>query len=124
MKSLVPLGCSDLLLQEQVDFITIEEMESAKRACDLLYESRKKTKNREWMRDRDKLLFAMLRATGGRVSDVLMMSTDKLSYMDNKLSFVVKERKSKKKTTGVFWHEITLDPTTLGEIADYANKWN
>ena len=76
------------------------------------------------MRDRDKLLFSMFWATGGRVSDVLMMSTDKLSYMDNKLSFVVKERKSKKKTTGAFWHEITLDPTTLGEIADYANKWN
>jgi integrase len=125
MKSLVPLGNSDLLLQEQVDHIILEEMEAVKRACEIQFEKRKKTLNREWMRDRDMLLITMLWVTGGRVSDVLMMCSDKLSFKDNKITFVVKKRKSKKKkAAGVFWHEVTLDPATLGEIADYVNKWH
>jgi len=60
LTSLVPLGLADLLLREQIDFITLEEMERVKRACDLLYDDRKNTENRAWIRDRDKLLITML----------------------------------------------------------------
>ena len=120
MQSLVPFSKGDLLLKEQVDHITLEEVEALKRACDIAYEKTSKTANYQWIRDRDKLLISVLWASGARVSDALGMTKDKISFVDHTITFLVHKRKSKKKSTGgAFWHTITIDGVTIGEIADY-----
>ena len=51
------------------------------------------------------------------------MTADKISFKDRTITFLVHKRKSKKKNTGgVYWHTITIDNETIGEIADYTNK--
>jgi integrase len=124
MQSLVPFAKGDLLLKEQVDHITLDEVDALKRACDIANENTSKTANYEWIRDRDKLLIAVLWASGARVSDALGMVASKISFVDHSITFLVHKRRSKKKNTdGKFWHTITIDGVTIGEIADYTNKW-
>ena len=125
MQSLVPFAKPNLLLQEQVDHASLAEVEALKRACDIAFEKTSKTDNYEWIRDRDKLLIAVLWASGSRISDALGMTKDKISYVDHSITFLVHKRKSKKKNTdGKFWHTITIDNFTISEIADYTNKWD
>lgn len=125
MQSIVPFAKPNLLLQEQVDHVTLAEVEALKRACDIAYEKTSKTANYQWIRNRDKLLIAVLWTSGARISDSLGMTKDKISYVDHSITFLVHKRKSMKKNTGgAFWHTITIDCVTIGEIADYVNKWN
>lgn len=124
MNSLVPFGGGDLLLKEQVDHITLREVESLKRACDIAYERSKQTENYKWIRDRDKLLLQVLWTTGARVSDVVGMESTNIKFMDKTIKFLVHKRKSHKTKTQEFWHTITLDPDTVGEIMDYMQTWN
>jgi integrase/recombinase XerD len=131
LTSLVPLGESDILLQEEHDHITLEEVLALKRSCDIVYERSSKTENYHWIRDRDKLLFSLLWATGARVTDALNMKTTEISFTNNTIRFLVMKRKvhsKDKKKRKVeppreFWHTITLDNRTLHEIADYSNTW-
>src|SRR5665647_3053157 len=124
MQSLVPFAKGDLLLKEQVDHITLDEVEALKRACDIAFEKTSPTENYRWIRDRDKLLLSVMWASGARVSDALSMTADKISFKDRAIAFLVHKRKSKKKNTGgAYWHKITIDNETIGEIADYTNKW-
>ena len=60
MQSLVPFAKGDLLLKEQVDHITLDEVEALKRACDIAFEKTSQTENYRWIRDRDKLLIAVM----------------------------------------------------------------
>jgi integrase len=125
MQSLIPFAKPNLLLKEQVDHITLEEVEALKRACNISYEKTSNTDNYEWIRDRDNLLISVLWASGARISDALGMSKDKISFVDHSITFLVHKRKSKKKNTdGEFWHTITIDGVTISEIADYVNKWD
>ena len=125
MQSLVPFAKGDLLLKEQVDHVTLNEVEALKRACDIAFEKTSKTDNYEWIRDRDKLLISVMWASGARVSDVLGMTADKISFKDRTINFLVHKRRSKKKNTGgAYWHTITIDNETLHEIGDYSQKWN
>ena len=124
MQSIVPFAKPNLLLKEQVDHVSLAEVEALKRACDIAYEKTSKTANYEWIRDRDRLLIAVLWASGARISDALGMIATKISFVDHSITFLVHKRKSKKKNTdGKFWHTITIDGVTIGEIADYTNKW-
>lgn len=124
MQSLVPFAKGDLLLKEQADHITLDEVEALKRACDIAFEKTSQTENYRWIRDRDKLLIAVMWASGARVSDALSMTADKISFKDRTITFLVHKRKSKKTNTGdAYWHTITIDNETIGEIADYTNKW-
>lgn len=43
MQSLVPFAKGDLLLKEQVDHITLDEVEALKRACDIAFEKTSQT---------------------------------------------------------------------------------
>jgi len=125
MNSLVPFGGGDLLLKEQVDHIELFEVEALKRACDIAYENSKQTENYRWIRDRDKLLLQMLWTTGGRVTDVLGMSVDRLSFKDRTIKFLVHKRKSHKvRTGGEYWHTVNIDMETLTEIMDYVQVWS
>src|SRR5665647_1448529 len=125
MQSLVPFAKGDLLLKEQVDHVTLNEVEALKRACDVAFEKTSKTDNYEWIRDRDKLLISVMWASGARVSDVLGITADKISFKDRTITFLVHKRRSKKKNTGgAYWHTITIDNETLHEIGDYSQKWN
>lgn len=125
MQSLVPFAKGDLLLKEQVDHITLDEVEALKRACDIAFEKTSPTENYRWIRDRDKLLIAVMWATGARVSDALSMTADKISFKDRTITFLVHKRKSKKKSTdGAYWHTIIIDNETLHEIDDCSQKWN
>ena len=125
MQSLVPFAKGDLLLKEQVDHVTLNEVEALKRACDIAFEKTSQTENYGWIRDRDKLLIAVLWASGARVSDVLGMTADKVLFKERTITFLVHKRRSKKKnTSGAYWHTITIDNETLHEIGDYSQKWN
>lgn len=125
MNSLVPFGGGDLLLKEQVDYLELHEVDSLKRACDIIYEQSKQTETDEWIRDRDKLLIQMLWSTGARVTDALDMVVYNFKFAERSAQFIVHKRKSKKVSTGgEFWHTIVMDSETLGEIMDYVQKWS
>ena len=125
MNSLVPFGGGDLLLKEQVDYIELYEVDSLKRACDIVFEQGKQTEIDEWIRDRDKLLLQMLWSTGARVTDVLDMVVYNIKFGESSIQFIVHKRKSTKASTGgEFWHTIPIDSQTLGEIMDYIQKWS
>lgn len=132
MTSLIPYGNSNITLQEEVDHIKLYEVEALLRACDMAFERSIQSENYKWIRDRDKLLFTVLWSTGARVTDVLSMSTNGISYRDASIHFLVKKRKVyKKQKKGMpkgkpepYWNTITLDPKTLGSIADYCNEWD
>lgn len=125
MNSLVPFGGGDLLLREQVDHIELFEVESLKRACDIAYEKSKQTENYHWIRDRDKLMFTMMWATGARVTDVLDMSTERINFRDKSIKFLVHKRRSTKlKSGGEFWHTISIDMETLSQIMDFMQTWS
>lgn len=125
MNSLVPFGGGDLLLKEQVDHVELHEVEAFKRACDIAYEKSKQTENYRWIRDRDKLLIQMLWATGARVSDVVEMCSTNIIFKEKTIKFLVHKRRSHKvKTNGEFWHVISIDLETLGEIMDYVQTYS
>lgn len=115
---------SDLMLQKPVDYITLQECEALKRACDIVFERSGHTENDEWMRDRDKLLFSMMWATGARITDVLNMNSDNIDFKNRTIRFIVKKRKDKTRADGQFWHNVTLDMETLSEIMDYMQTWS
>lgn len=125
MNSLVPYGGGDLLLKEQVDHIELFEVESLKRACDMFYEKSTKTEEYQWIRDRDKLLLQMLWSTGARITDVLCMESTNISFKEKTIKFLVHKRKSHKlKTNGEFWHTISIDLETLGDVMDYIQTYS
>lgn len=126
----MPFGGSDLLLQESVDYLQYEEFQALRRACDLKYEQGPKTDIAAWERDRDKLLWALMWVTGGRVSDVLEMTSDRFNFKEKTVTYLVKKRKSKqkrgkgKKEASEFWHTVSIDMETLAEVMDYIQTWD
>lgn len=124
----MPFGGSDLLLQESVDYLKPEEFQALRRACDLKFEQGPKTEVAAWERDRDKLLFALMWVTGGRVSDVIEMTSDRFNFKEKTITYLVKKRKSKqkrgKKEASEFWHTVSIDMETLAEVMDYIQTWS
>lgn len=108
----------------------LEEFQALRRACDLKQEQGPKTETAEWERDRDKLLWALMWVTGGRVSDVLEMTSDRFNFKEKTITYLVKKRKSKqksgkgKKEASEFWHTVSLDMETLAEVMDYIQTWD
>lgn len=124
MNKLIPFSNSDLVLKKSVDYITLEESEAIKRACDMIYEKTSHSEGDMFTRDRDKLLLTMMWTTGARISDVLAMSSEKINYKDRSITFLVKKRKNKDRTDLQFWHTVTLDMETLTEIMAYIQTWS
>lgn len=115
---------SNIMLQKPVDYITLQEFEALKRACDIVFERSKHTENDEWMRDRDKLLLSLMWSTGAQITDVLQMSSDLIDFKNRTIKFLVKKRKDRTRPDGQFWHTVTLDMETLTEIMDYMQTWS
>lgn len=124
MNSLVQRNDSSMALRKLVDYITLDEFESLKRACDIVYERSNHSDNDTWMRDRDKLLLSMMWTTGARITDVLWMSSELIDFKNQTIKFLVRKRKDTKKADGKFWHTVTLDMQTLSEIMDYMQTWS
>jgi integrase/recombinase XerD len=115
-----------MVLQQEVDHIKLNEVEALLRACDMAYERSIKSDNYRWIRDRDKLLITIMWSTGARVTDVVNMKKDGISYRDSSITFLVKKRKIKDKKKGTvkpYYNSIILESRTMGEIADYCNNW-
>jgi integrase/recombinase XerD len=128
MTSIIPYKHKGVVnvLDKAVDYITIDEHNSIKRAVDIVYERSSHSENDHWMHDRDALLVQMLWTTGARITDVLAMSSKKLDFNNRNIEFLVKKRKRIDKKTKVkseFWHKITLDMETLTEIMAYIHSW-
>lgn len=124
MNSLVQYNNSSIVLQKPVNYITLEEFEALKRACDIVYERSSHTENDAWIRDRDKLLFSMMWATGARITDVLNMSTDLIDFKNRTIKFLVRKRKDKEAKNNEFWHCVNIDMETLTEIMDFMQCWS
>jgi integrase/recombinase XerD len=113
-----------MMLKKPVAYITIDELESLKRACDIVFERSAHTENDEWIRDRDKLLLSVMWATGARITDVLWMSTELIDFKNHTIKFLVRKRKDKERSDKQFWHTVNLDMETLSEIMDYMQIWS
>lgn len=125
MNSLVQYSnSSSMMLQKPVDYITLDEYEALKRACDIVFERSGHTENDAWMRDRDKLLLSLMWSTGARITDVLWMSTELIDFKNRTIRFLVRKRKDKKSVNHEYWHTVTIDMETLTEIMDYMQTWN
>lgn len=124
MSQLIPYqNRSNLMLRKPVSYITLDESETIKRACDVVFERSSHTKNDEWIRDRDQLLLQLLWVSGARITDVLYMSTDQIIFKDRTIRFLVRKRKDKNSVNQEFWHTISIDMESLSEIMDYIQKW-
>lgn len=138
MNKLIPYGRSNLMLRKPVDHIGVEDVKALLRAIDLWYERSAKTKNNQWIRDRDKLLLHMMWVTGARITDVLNMQTDKMNYRTHTLTFLIKKRKDKKKDSAGkivrnedsepiledHWHRLRIDNETYSQFNDYIQTWS
>src|SRR5664280_197509 len=94
MSQIVPYSYTkSLMLKKPVAYITLDEHYTIKRACDIVFEKSKHSKNDQWIHDRDQLLIQMLWTTGARVTDVLAMSTDKIDFTAHSIRFLVRKRK-------------------------------
>lgn len=113
-----------MVLKKPVDYISLDEFEALKRACDIVYERSNHTENDAWMRDRDKLLFSMMWATGARITDVLWMSSDLIDFKNRTIKFLVRKRKDKEAKNNEFWHCVNIDMETLTEVMDYMQRWS
>lgn len=125
MNSLVHFtNSSSMMLKKPVNYITLDEYEALKRACDIVYERSRHTENDEWMRDRDKLLLSIMWATGARITDVLCMSSDLIDFKNRTIKYLVRKRKDKEAKNSEFWHCVNIDMETLTEIMDYMQRWS
>lgn len=125
MNSLVQFNnSSSMVLKKAVHYITFDEFESLKRACDIIFERSAHSENDEWMLDRDKLLLSVMWATGARITDVLNMSSDLIDFKNRTITFLVRKRKNGERADKQFWHCVTLDMETLSEIMDYMQRWS
>jgi integrase/recombinase XerD len=124
MNQLVPYSNrSSMMLKKPVEYITLQEAESIKRACDIVYKKSSHSENDEWIRDRDRLLLQMMWTTGARISDVLSIEDNNINFTNKTVTFLVKKRKDKDNKTGEFWHTISIDMETLGELMAYIHSW-
>ena len=115
---------SSMVLRKPVEYLTLAEAETMKRACDIIYERSNHSKNDMWLRDRDKLLLQMMWTTGARISDVLSITDNYINFTDKTVRFLVKKRKDKDRADGQFWHTISIDMETLTEIMAYIHTWS
>lgn len=125
MKQLVPFNQrqSSLMLKKHVEYLTLDEAESIKRAVDILYERSNHTKYDQWVRDRDKLLLSLMWTTGARISDVLSFTDNSINFAKKTITFLVQKRKDPDHPKGEFWLELSIDMETLSEIMAYVHSW-
>lgn len=125
MNQIIPYNKqSDLMLRKPVQYLTLDEAESIKRACDIIYERSSHTKNDAWIRDRDRLLLSLMWCTGARISDMLCMSSEHLNFKERTITYLVKKRKQKNSKNHEYWHTVSIDMETLSEIMDYIQTWS
>lgn len=127
MNSLAIRSPSNMILQKPVDYLTYDEFNTLKRACQIQYERSKQTENAQWIKDRDTLLMSLMWVTGGRITDCLTFSDEQINVKERTLTFVVKKRKVKKHffdKGAPFVHTIYLDNETMFEIMEYTRMWN
>jgi len=118
---------TDMVLQKPVDYLSHDDFESLKRACQIQYERSKQTENARWIRDRDYLLMSLMWVTGARITDCLSFSDAQINVKERSITFVVKKRKVKKNffdTGKPFIHTIHLDNETMFEIMEYTRMWD
>jgi integrase/recombinase XerD len=111
------------MLKKPVEYLEIHEAESIKRACETVFEKSSHSKNDEWIRDRDRLLLQMMWTTGARISDVLSIKDNNINFANRTLTFIVKKRKDKQAKNNEYWHTISIDMETLGELMAYIHSW-
>jgi len=125
MNQLVPYNQrqSNLMLQKPVEYITLDEANAIKRACDIVFERSSHSKNDAWIHDRDKLLLSLMWTTGGRISDVLSMTESNIDFTERTIIFLVKKRKDRNTIDKKYWITLSLDMETLSEIMAYIHTW-
>lgn len=108
---------SDLVLQEEVDHLTLEEFHKLLGAADKKFDSLQRSSVRNlFIRDRNKMLLIILWATAGRISDVLAMREDDIDYDKKTIKFYVKKRK--------LWHTISIDSDVTLKLSNYVRTWH
>jgi integrase len=124
MNQLVPYSNrSSVMLKKPVEYITLQEAESIKKACDTVFEKSSHSENDEWIRDRDKMLLQMMWTTGARISDVLSIKDNNINFANRTVTFIVKKRKDKQAKNNEYWHTISIDMDTLSELMAYIHGW-
>jgi len=109
------------MLRKPVEYLTLDEAESIKRACDIVYERSSHTKNDAWTRDRDRLLLSLMWTTGARITDVLHIRDNDIDFKNKTVTFLVRKRKGE--DGGEYWHTISIDMESLSEIMAYVHGW-
>ncbi len=108
---------SDLVLQDEVDHLTLEEFHKLLAASDMKFDSLKRSSVRNlFIRDRNKMLMIVLWATAGRISDVLAMREDDIDYDKKTIKFYVKKRRK--------WHTISIDSDVTLKLSNYVRTWH
>ncbi len=115
---------SNLMLKKHVEYLTLAESESIKRAVDIVFERSNHTRNDAWIRDRDKLLLSLMWTTGARISDVLSFTDESINFTKKTATFLVKKRHDPEAPDGLFWLELSLDMETLSELMAYIHTWS
>jgi integrase/recombinase XerD len=112
------------MLKKHVEYLTLAEAESIKRAADIVFEKSNHKRNDEWIRDRDKLLLSIMWTTGARISDILSFTDKSINFTKKTATFLVKKRHDPEALDGLFWLELSLDIETLSELMAYIHTWS
>lgn len=108
---------SDLVLQDEVDHLTLEEFHRLLDAPDKKLDSLQRSSIRNvFIRDRDRTLMITLWATAGRISDVLSMRQEDIDYDKKTIKFFVKKRRK--------WHTISIDSDVTLKLSNYVRTWH
>jgi len=108
---------SDIVLQDEVDHLTLEEFHKLLDAADKKFDCLKRSSIRNlFIRDRNKMLMMTMWATAGRISDVLAMREDDIDYDKKTIKFYVKKRRK--------WHTISIDGDVTLKLSNYVRTWH
>jgi integrase/recombinase XerD len=116
MSGLISYQTKDLVLQEQVDYLTIDEYNVLLQAVEEKYNQlkRKSIRNLQ-IKERNKLLLQMLWVTGGRVSDILSIRTSDIDFNKLTIRFYVQKRKH--------WHTLSIDSDFALVVSNFIRTW-
>lgn len=118
MQSLIPIRNDQLLLQNQMDYITYDEFKLLLNAVDAKLKNSKRPNGlrNQYVRDRNELLLMIMWNTGARISDVLGIKTTDIDNDKMTLTYHIKKKQSN-------IHTISLDNSIMYQAINYIHKW-
>jgi integrase/recombinase XerD len=116
MTGIIPFQTRDLVLQEQTDYLTINEYHALLEAVEKKYnELKRKSIRNLQIKERNKFLLQMMWITGGRISDVLSIRTEDIDFHGLTIKFYVKKRS--------VWHTLSIDSDIALLISNFVRTW-